>query len=375
MKIAFLYGWLSCPHRSFNFANLYDEPQGLTGSELSCFTFAREMVKRGHEVSLYTVIRDIPTRYNWHGVTVRPIDEVRSEGSLHDVYYSWNDPGDLNHVHSSKLRVLNQQLNDFDYCTPGFTENVDLLTSPSRVHRDFLISLIGAKEKWEVMPNGCDPAQYTLDAKIQGRVLYASSPDRGLHWLLQEWPKIRRRVPHAELRVLYNFQSWYNALQDLPWNAGPHLRETAMRATYIRLAFDQLAPHGVTHLQSVSRNRMAQEFSEAQVLGYPCDPVRWTEGFSVTTLEACASGTVPVLCGADALQDIYGSCAVTFPTPARAHLPSLVEGVVRGLTDNAFRTEVNGRCRALAEQHRWDFLAERMERLLLAKLAAKAAAR
>lgn len=374
MKIAFLYGWLSCPNRFFNFENLYDAPQGLTGSEVSCFTFAREMAKRGHEVSLYTVISS-PNYYKWHGVTVRPIDELRFEGNAHDIYYSWNDPGDLVYVDSSKLRVLNQQLNDFDYCTPGFVNNVDVLTSPSRVHRDFLISLIGAKEKWEVMPNGCDPAQYTPGVKVPGRILYASSPDRGLHWLLQEWPKIRRRVPHAELRVFYNFQSWYDNLQNIPHDAGPHLRETAMRASYIRMALDKLAPHGVTHLHSVSRNQMAKEFSEAQVLSYPCDPIRWTEGFSVTTLEACASRTLPVICGADALQDIYGGCAITSATPIRAHLPEFVDNVVKGVTDDKFRTDVTDRCLAFANQYRWDVLADRMERLLLAKLAAKGAAR
>ena len=95
-----------------------------------------------------------------------------------------------------------QFLNSFDYAKVGFEKHVDLWCSPSRGHLDMILretheveltpTSVGALFKadpknWVVIPLGCDPERYDLDIpKVLGRVVYCSSPDRGLHWLLQE---------------------------------------------------------------------------------------------------------------------------------------------------------------------------------------------
>lgn len=375
MKIAFLYGWWSCGDKSFDFSRLYEDPQGLTGSELSCFEYARSMAARGHEVSIYAIIRGVPDRYRWHGCTIRPIDDLPADQAGFDVLYAWNEPDIFARLPAGRkgqIRAVNQQVNDFNYCSPDYDRNVDLYTSPSETHRTYMVGISGTDAaKWAVVPNGCDPTQYGRLPKVPGRVVYASSPDRGLHWLLQCWPAIRRAVPDAHLRVFYNFDTWFSRMQGLFDHPDIGLRECAERAVYIKGALTRLADQGVEHVKSVSRTQMADEFSQAVVLGYPCDTIRWTEGFSVTTLEACASRTVPVITGVDALGTIYAHGAVIVAHPIGQNLTTFTSAIVRSLTDEAYRNDILDKATRLARDHTWSLLAGRLEAILYAAQEAR----
>jgi glycosyltransferase involved in cell wall biosynthesis len=118
----------------------------------------------------------------------------------------------------------------------------------------------------------------------------------------------------------------------------------------------------------VSRNQMIEEMSEAQVLAYPCDPYTWTEGFSVTTMEACAAGCVPVITDADALGEIYGEVVPMVRRYAcgRMDTEGYVELVVRALNDAKWRKRVVSDTAELAKGYAWPVVAERLERMIKA---------
>jgi glycosyltransferase involved in cell wall biosynthesis len=285
------------------------------------------------------------------------------------------------------VRLVNQQLNDFTYCQPGFADHVDVFTSPSAHH----IRFIGPQapgtykpddlenDKWCVLPNGCDPTLYTDGLRVPGRVLWASSPDRGLHLLLQAWPEIRRRVPHATLHALYNFapgplldyEEGSIGLNGLP--VTPDIQELAQRYRYIRYATTRLKDMGVVQVGSCSRSEVVREMNEAVVLGYPCDTIRYTEGFSVTTMEACAAGLVPVISDEDALGSIYEGCAAIIPSPVANKLDLFVSTVVGALGDKEreWQDFVRVNCRDLAARHAWPVLAERLEQILMSEYEKK----
>lgn len=389
-KLAFIYGPFSTGSRHFDFDRLWTDPRGLTGSEVSCFMYASQMARRGHDVTLFVATaiatgavlgaERIPVR-SWSedalGLhTLGRFGSAFPSCPVYDAVLSWNEPDLLRHAPPNALRICNQQLNDFTYCKPGYDDFVDIYTAPgtSQKHFDFIRSQTPSPHKWTMLPNGCDPDAYAVGKKVAGRVLWASSADRGLHLLLQCWPEIRRRVPHATLRALYNF-SQYGELKNYregdisPWTKQPvcsDILEIASRVRYIEAAMAQLKNHGVEHVGSVSRLQMIEEWEQAEVLGYSCDTIRWSEGFSVTTMEACASGTVPVVTDVDALGDIYGgldSCVKGWDASPQA-LQRFTDHVVRGLTDPAWATRVREQARALANEHRWDKLALRLEGLL-----------
>jgi glycosyltransferase involved in cell wall biosynthesis len=337
MKIAFLYSSWVIGGRPIVEKELLTSKRGLTGSELSCYMFSQKMRERGHDARLF-----------WGKET------AAAQALEWDVAYAWVDPEPLNGVRA-RLRMLNQQCNDFNYLQPGFSRALDVFTSPS---------------KWEIVPNGCDSSQYTA-AKVPGRVLYASSPDRGLHLLLQAWPEIKRRVPHAHLRVLYELEAWAKNLRDNTW-PDPGIQECGQRARYIELALARMKHLDVVAVDSVSRQDMAREMAEAEVLAYPCDTIRFTEGFSVTTLEACAAGAIPVINPVDSLGHIYGEL------PSASGVGAFHDRVCAALDSSHANVRWQNECREIAKKiaarHEWPVLAERLESIVLRHLGeAKAA--
>lgn len=384
MKFAMLYGpfCLGGGGRGFRLSDLWTDNRGLTGSELSYFQMCRHLAALGHDVCAYTFFQDQRLPASFDGFGVRQFDRFLSEGSGWDAVCSWNEPGLLQMAEPSAVRLCNLQINSFTHCMPGFDDHVDVWTSPSESHRQMILSgpkVVGTDHlmqncsyvanpaKWKVLTNGCDPDAYDLGAKVPGRVVYASSPDRGLHWLLQEWPKIRRAVPHAELRVFYRLKPWIdNMLSNAGCRDASDL-EQIVRAHYMREFLGRVASRsdlGIQIVDSVSRKRMDREMSEAQVLAYPCDPVNWTEGFSVTIMEACAAGTMPVTCAADALPEIYGECVPMVSRPVKDHIGRFTELVVRGLTDDEFRRSTTEASRRLSLRYRWSDLAKRLEAII-----------
>lgn len=405
MKIAYVYGPFclggsdtSGDHVvGFNFADLWNDPRGLTGSELSFFKIAKETALRGHDVHMFTFGRDGSVPPSWEGVTVHPFSELgpaTSEPGAFDAVYSWNEAEVLRRVpggQSGPLRMCNLQINDFVHCRPGFGDIVDVWTSPSESHRQMVLSkkahpihlrpgdtayaYVPNPSRWDVLTNGCEPSAYaSLYAagvkKVPGRVIWGSSPDRGLHLLLQEWPKIRRAAPHAHLKIFYKVMKWADNIVAHPFG-DPTIQEQIRRAYYIKEALRRLSSHGVELVDSVSRNQIDFEMAEAEVLAYSCHPVSWTEGFSVTLMEGCAAGSFPVTTAVDALPEIYGSCVPMVPVPVTDHMSAFSDFVIRGLTDPAYREDVNVKVKDLASRYTWASLAERAEQIITKHLVRK----
>lgn len=375
MKIAFVYGPFSIGQRPIDYSNLWDDPRGLTGSEVSCIQYARAMAARGHDVTLLACQPGPPQNLKLDGpgygsVHVRATEgDVGALGENWGTVCVWNEPDILRLVRPDVVRLVNQQLNDWTYCQPGFADHVDIFTSPSAHHMQYVRDLsTGPDKRWWVLPNGCDPDAYSPMSKVPGSVLWASSPDRGLHLLLQAWPEIKRRVPHATLHCYYNFpkgqiESYEEGATVQGHVVTPDILELARRARYVRYALPRLAHLGVRHMGSVSRNQMALAMSEAAVLAYPCDTIRYTEGFSVTTMEACAAGMIPIISDVDALGEIYGGAVAMVPAPVSKRMDQFVEYVVRALTDSASGGAQHA-ARELASRHAWPVLAERLEKIL-----------
>jgi len=147
--------------------------------------------------------------------------------------------------------------------------------------------------------------------------------------------------------------------------------EYGYRARYIDLAFKRFADLGVERVGSVSREEIAQEMSEAEVLAYPCDTARFTEGFSVTTMEACAAGAVPVISSVDALGQIYGSFIPTVEAPVKNRLNEFADIISRSLNDEKFRNSVIFKAKSLAHKHKWEKLSSDLESLIMNKLELK----
>lgn len=370
MKIEFVYGPFSANIKKFDFKNLYNNQSGLTGSEFSCIKFAEAMAKKGHEVSLYMPLAEKIS--NWNNVKLFDLSEFYNARVPPDVFYSWNEPDMLKYTPSSSLRMVNQQLNDFGYCEKDFDNYVDIYTSPSAAHLEYISQFTPKKEKWAVIHNCIDPTMFDLNAKKQeGSVIYASSADRGLHLLLQEWKKIKKEVPNANLSIYYNFDSWFNSLKSVDIydkNIEIGIREFKNRADYIAYALEELKNFDVVHYKSVSKNDLYKKMSESVLMAYPCSTVRYTEGFSVSLMESCYS-MATVASTQDALGDIYKNSGIPMvSTPTTNHIDDFTNNCIKMLKDKVFREETMNKSREFALNYTFEKEALKLETLMLTNL-------
>lgn len=376
LNIEFIYGPFSSAGKQFNFQDIYGDQSGLTGSETSCFSFATEMAKRGHNVSLYAPINDrIPPTYRWGNVNVKRLETVGYSRQPPEVMYSWNEPDVFKYCPSTTLRMVNQQLNDFGYCQyQDYDDYVDIYTSPSDNHRAYISQATPIKEKWKVLGNGFDPKMFFSQEKKKYSVIYASSPDRGLHILLQAWPQIKKRVPQATLDIYYDCTNYFQhiARQDKSKNKDPWIQEYINRGEYIVYALDKMKNgYDIIHHQSISKKMVGEKMGSAEILAYPCSSVCFTEGFSATIMEACASGVLPIISDQDALGQIYGEVVPMVKSPAHANINSFIELVIKGLTDEKFKKETVEKTTQFAQKFTWSKLTDHLETIIEEGLAKK----
>lgn len=375
MKIAIILGAYSIGTRplDFWFDNIWISSRGLTGTDLCFVKTAQELHKRGHEVHLFTVhAQPYNKPESWEGVKLYNFEDRHIVDDSFDCLISINEPDVFRGMPTKPLRIVWQMLNDFPFCQPGFDDYVDKWFGVCEEHTNFLKAQVPKPEKWGTLALGCTPEWYE-DNRIPGRVIWCSSADRGLHWLLSQWPQIKAAVPYASLKIFYHFN--YGALDKVEPNSvvdHPHIVEMGQRIRYMKYAIEKLKPLGVDHVGSISREQMRKEFSEASAFGFSCDTVAFSEGFSVSTLEAHASFTVPILTSQDCLGGIYkDSGAIVIDKPIMNHLPEFTSSVIKSLTDKEYADGIIAKCRKFAQDRTWESRAEALERVIIESKVSK----
>jgi glycosyltransferase involved in cell wall biosynthesis len=390
LRLAFIYGPYCLGFRKFDFSDIWDDRRGLSGSELSFLRVALGMHAKGHEVHLYTLTEG-QKHETWEGLKIHEFSEINNIENPYDAAISWNEAELFRVFDPITLRIVSHQLNSFNHCTPSVHDFVDVWASPSEVHKQMLTSshvpmgselgltdcyYVPNMAKWEVVPHGCDTWRYDRFfkqgiKKVPGRVIWGSSPDRGLHWLLQEWPKIKRAVPEANLRIFYRLKPWLDHIiqSSVPPNepSRTEIEEQKARANYIVEALRKMKHLDIEVFDSVSRNQIEKEMAEAQVLAYTCDPVRWTEGFSITLMESCAAMACPITTAVDALPDVYGGVIPMIDIPLSKNIGKFSDLVIKCLQDSSYREEVNRKVRSFAEQNSWEMIVDKYEKLIYSR--------
>ncbi len=348
-KLAFLLDPSDCG-RPMDPERIDLDPRGLTGTDVTSFNLAVEMGRRGYDVTWYA---NLTQDYQARGIKFARWDRWDAE-SKQDWYaaVATLNPWGLEKANKGTLRVLNQQINDFKKFV-GWEQYTDIVTALSLTHKRQLSKFTNF-QNWFILPNGCDPSIYHDGPRNNKKLVWASSPDRGLHWLLELFPQLKKHVPDVEVHVYY----MYNR------DAANGTGETANRFRYMNQALERLHGKGVFFHGSVSRQDMAEVFSKSRALAYTCDPTGFTEGFSCTTLEAAVSGCLPIIVGADALAEIYGDYVPTTPAPYPHNREHYFDDLVKYLTDDVAYKQAQIRGKEMGKVYNWHSVGQKLTDIL-----------
>lgn len=335
--------------------------QGIGGSETAAIEMARELAKRGHKVTVYAEADGV-----FDGVTYRHCRSATSAIEC-DVFISSRQPAIMESSPNIHAGVRLLWVHDI-HCGPPSPQmerwlyEFDRVLCLSRWHRDFFLATYPTLDPGRVIVtrNGIDPKRfagiaapseplYSLPSK-SNRLIFSSSPNRGLDVLLHLFPHIRERVPNAELHLYYGFDCWEKFAR-LHGNE----KELAAIAEYRRRIDDAVKAGGVHWHGRVNQRQLADAFMRSKVWAYP---TTFTETSCVTAMEAQAAGCVPVCTRLAALPETVKHGVLIDPGDS----DRFIAEVVRLLKDDSYRAPLAAAGRRYAlENLSWAALAGEWE--------------
>jgi glycosyltransferase involved in cell wall biosynthesis len=275
----------------FDGATIATEPLG--GSESGIIYMARELVRCGHTVTVYTNCAN-PAEYD--GVTYRhyhafftdyrtfPWDGVIAFRSL--------DPMLLGRIAPRMIFWTGDAYDQpalIDFAHPAVQHNVDLVFCVSQWHRQTFIDRFRlSPDKVIATRNGFAPE--LLPARAAARTIasgvYTSTPFRGLKILLELFPEIRQRVPVMKLDV-------FSSMKVYGWTA-------EQDAASFGALYESAAQPGITWHGSVAQPRLLNHLASSGLLLYPNT---FEETSCIAAIEAQAAGCVVVTSARGALTE------------------------------------------------------------------------
>jgi 2-polyprenyl-3-methyl-5-hydroxy-6-metoxy-1,4-benzoquinol methylase/glycosyltransferase involved in cell wall biosynthesis len=272
----------------------------LGGSETMLIGMARELVKKGHFVQVFTTFADISHEGEYNGVHF--YDHSHFKALLPsvdwDIFISLRMPDIMTAPVRAKARFL---------------WNQDELTNPKgfmsclwQTDRLFWISEWQKQHYCAKLPE-LEPSSYVtrngididfINESIRGvqkdpyKLIYISRPERGLEPLLQIFPKVRKHCPEVKLYCA-RYYSMYEPMPNIKAICDRADRQMAMTA-------------GCEYLGNLSKAELYKEIASSRLMVYPGVP-NFNETGCIAAMEAQQCGT-PIICtNRGALQETVAS--------------------------------------------------------------------
>lgn len=269
-------------------AQLYDDPNGISGTDIQCFGCAFALARRGHDVTVYgSFLREF--RHE-SGALFRRFSRYLRESC--DVVIAYHNSTMLKQFNAG-LRLANHQTYLLNALWGG-PESADVFFSASELNAQINQERYGGK--WVAIDNACDEGERPKWNPVPGRLTWNTDPYRGLHNLFRLLPAIREEVPEAHLHVI----GWVPERLD-PTKVGDVYGARARDMhRWLELLGDCVTLH-----DRMSRNATLKALSESNCFAYTCDPTCPCEVWPLSVTDCLATGCPVVLKPADGIERIF----------------------------------------------------------------------
>lgn len=251
--------------------------RGLGGTESMLVLLSEALVRRGHKVDVYNCCYK-PGIYN--GVNWQPLWSFSSKKKVDITIslrlletfddYKIESPLRAVWIHDESLRGAEEK---------DKSGKVNMWIFVSKTQKDFILKKDKIdKKNFFITRNAFDSEIYDKLKSIEknpGQAIYCSAPDRGLSFLLDYWPVIKKEVPWAKLYITGSFALWGNSDEE----NDRFFKEMYQKTKKLK---------DVVLLKRCDKNKLARLQSESQLMLYP---TIFNEMFCISALECLCVGT------------------------------------------------------------------------------------
>jgi glycosyltransferase involved in cell wall biosynthesis len=183
-------------------------------------------------------------------------------------------------------------------------------------------------------------------------MIYSSSPDRGLIYLLNHWPTIRAKCPDAELHVFYGFDVFDAIHRNNP-------ERMQWKADLLQL----MKQPGIVYHGRVGHKALEAELAQSGIWAYP---THFDEISCITAMKAQAYGAIPVVTNRAALQEtVRNGIKVDVDITEEEGQQEYVTALVDLLNDPTKQESIRGNMMPWAQKYfQWSHVADSWNQLL-----------
>lgn len=267
----------SCPpQNAMEFDEKLYQEKGCGGSETALIEMARNLKAiTGRPVKVFNPRKeDFVAESGVEYISNTKLNKYLSENKPH-THIAWR--------HNIKVTNAPTYLwcHDLFTSTVESVHNFDKIMCLTPFHKNYVKGLQGVPdEKIVVTRNGINPEKFKFERKPKdpNKIVWMSSPDRGLDRCMQVMDVVRKEFPDIELHVYYGIEGLYKY--------GPHMSALADKLKGMMAERPYVKYHGFTE-----QKKMYQEVSDAVIWLHPCN---FIETSCITAMEMLALGVFPV---------------------------------------------------------------------------------
>ena len=287
--------------------------RGIGGSETAAVMISKELAARGHKVRVYCYCEGLEGKFD--GVEYISYEKFDYKTTICDVFVTSRRAATLIEGKvQARITALWMHDNHIGQTTPDLAKamfRADLIMGVSPWHRDFIRKTYPFIDPTKIVAtrNGIDKSKFNpndpLPPKKQ-KLVFTSSPDRGLNLALDLFSRVKEEVKDAELHVYYGFD---NALKTIAAaqsvNGLDHgllsKEEIESMTKEIEFMTSKIEEtKGVVMHGRVSQAQLANELLESKIWFYP---THFQESSCISVMEAQAAGCIPITTALAALND------------------------------------------------------------------------